>query len=172
MVCGLGLVMLVGVVDYQTGLEVSVSLLYLIPVCLSTWFVGRAVGVFVSCASALAWLAADALGRSVVGHPLVPLWNAVTLAATFVVVAFLLAALKRKNETLEAAVSDRTSTLRSDVAERILAEQHLQQANAEWWDAREELQRSLSELQDSHAELQNTQLQVNFVVPPPQRRAI
>ncbi len=156
----LGLVILVGVVDYATGLEVSVSLFYLIPVCLNTWFAGRAGGVLVSCASAVVWLVAAALERPLVEHPLVPLWNTFMLGATFVVVVFLLAALKRKNETLEATVLERTATLRSEITERNRGEEHLKQANTELRVARGDLQRSLAELQHSHAELQSTQLQL------------
>lgn len=156
----LGLVIVVGLIDFATGLDVSVSLLYLFPVCLGTWFVGRGDGVLVSLASALAWLAADVLGRSPMSHPLVPLWNAITLAATFAVVAFLLAALKRKNETLEATVMRRTATLRREVAERIEAEERLTKANTALTATREELQRSLADLHYSHRELQSTQIQL------------
>lgn len=149
-----------GLIDYATGLEVSVSLLYLLPVCLGTWLLGRVAGILFSLSSALAWLAADLLGRSSVGHPLVPIWNTVTLAATFIVVALLLAALRTKNETLEAAVWARTATLLREISERTQAEEHLRKTNAELIAAHDESERLLSDLQVSHVELRNTQLQL------------
>jgi signal transduction histidine kinase len=142
----LGLVGLVGLVDYATGLEVSVTLLYLVPVGLCAWHLGRRTAVFMACASAGAWLAADVVARPAVDHSLVPLWNAATLAATLAVVAHLLAKLQRSNEALETTVLERTATLRNEVAERVRTEARLTRAHAE--------------LQASLAELQSTQLQL------------
>ena len=48
----LGLVAAVGWVDYLTGFEVSVSLLYLIPIAFGTWVAGRSVGFVLALASA------------------------------------------------------------------------------------------------------------------------
>jgi signal transduction histidine kinase len=118
-------------VDYATGLEVSVTLLYLGPVALSAWQAGRGAGVVVAGVSAVVWLGADLLERGFTGHPLVPVWNTLMMAGTFVVVALALAALKRTNENLEATVSLRTAKLREEVAERRRAEEELRQANAE-----------------------------------------
>jgi signal transduction histidine kinase len=117
--------------DYLTGIEVSVSLLYLVPVSWSAWSAGRAAGMFVAIVSAIGWLCADVLPRGSVNQPLVPIWNALMLAGIFVVVAILLAALKRAKENLEATVLQRTAKLREEVTVRRLAEEQLRQANAE-----------------------------------------
>jgi signal transduction histidine kinase len=156
----MALVVIVGVIDYLTGLDVAVTLFYLIPVSMGTWFAGRPTGLFMACASAVVWLGADALCRATVGHPLVALWNTVTLGLGFVFVAFLLSAIKDKNDHLEQTVMLRTEKLRNEIAERVRAEQQLKETNAALTAIREDLQRAFVELQKSHAELQRTQMQL------------
>ena len=39
---------LIGIVDYKTGYELSLSIFYLLPITLIVWFVGRKAGVFIS----------------------------------------------------------------------------------------------------------------------------
>jgi hypothetical protein len=51
-VASLALVLGIGVVDRATGLDVSVTLLYLGPVAFSAWRAGRAAGVFIAATSA------------------------------------------------------------------------------------------------------------------------
>ena len=125
------LVLAVACVDYATGFEVSVVLLYLIPVAWSAWFAGQRDGVYVAIASAIGWLVADLLGRGGVGHPLVPLWNTLMMAGIFVVVAVLLAARRHAQDHLEDVVARRTTMLSDEIAERRAAELHLRHTNAE-----------------------------------------
>lgn len=153
------LVVAVGWVDYWTGEEFSVSILYLIPVYLCTWRVGRRCGLVVASASAVAWLLAD-LASERQGHPLVPYWNGAVLLGIFWVVVHLLSALKASQTGLEDKVERRTSALRSEVAERQRAEDQLTQVNRELLQSREKLVEALSDLQKSHAELKATQLQL------------
>jgi len=55
----LALLAIVAVLDASTGYEVSVFLLYTIPVALSTRYLGVMAGVIVSVLSAVAWVLAD-----------------------------------------------------------------------------------------------------------------
>jgi signal transduction histidine kinase len=154
------LVLAVGWVDYLTGEELSVSILYLVPVCLCTWRVGRRCGLVTAWASAMAWLAADLAASERQGHPLVPYWNGAVLLGTFWVVVYLLSALKVLQTSLEDKVEQRTSDLRSEIAERTRAEDELTQVNRELVQSREKLVEALSDLQKSHADLKATQLQL------------
>ncbi len=156
----LGLVCVIGVIDYVTGYEVSVSLFYLLPVSLSTWYAGRATGALIALVSTAVWLAVDIVGRPAIGHPLLPAWNTAIMGSWFIVVVMLLAALKHVNINLEQTVSQRTEKLRIEIAERCRAEDQLIRSNTELTAIREELQRSLADLQQSHAELEKTQLQL------------
>ncbi len=89
------LVLLIGVIDYQTGYELSFSLFYLIPICLATWVAGRDMGLLVSILSACVWYVADALSGHVYSLPIISLWNTGMRLGFFVVVTFLLSDLRK-----------------------------------------------------------------------------
>ncbi len=154
------LVAAVGWVDYLTGEELSVSILYLVPIYLCTWRIGHRCGIVVAWASAVVWLLADLAASERQGHPLVPYWNGAVLLGMFWVVVHLLSALKVSQTNLEDKVAQRTSALSSEVAERRRAEDRLTQVNRELSESREKLVGALSDLQKSHADLKATQLQL------------
>ncbi len=154
------LVFAVGWVDYSTGEELSVSVLYLVPICLSTWWIGRGWGLAMALASAVAWLAADSAASQRQGHLLLPYWNTVVLLGFFGIVVYLLSAWKASHEGLESTVEDRTSALRREIREHRQAEDGLTQVNDELSQSREQLVEALADLQKSHAELKATQWQL------------
>ncbi|MGH9580512.1 MAG: hypothetical protein ACRD2R_05915 [Terriglobales bacterium] len=84
----IALVLLLGVLDYLTGPEISFYVFYLLPVSLAAWSVGRAAGIGVSLLCAAAWLIANAQG-SPFNQPGVLYWNCLARLATFVFVAVL-----------------------------------------------------------------------------------
>ncbi|MCX6866976.1 MAG: ATP-binding protein [Verrucomicrobia bacterium] len=131
MAVSLGMVLVVAVVDYLTGLEISVSLLYLVPVCWSAWFGGRSAGLFVAAVSAAAWLGHEMLLNSLFDHPWVLAWNTLTLGVSFALVAVLMATLELTQKNLEATVAKRSAKLREEVMERRQAEEQLRHVNAE-----------------------------------------
>jgi diguanylate cyclase (GGDEF)-like protein len=94
------IVLVLGVIDYQTGEEISVAVFYLVPVALVTWFVGKRAGVFISGLSGVTWFIADWTAGHIYSHPLILYWNAIATLAFFLAFAFALSAVKR---ALEAA---------------------------------------------------------------------
>lgn len=109
-------------VDYVTGSEVSVSLLYLIPICCCAWYAGRGASVLIAAASAAAWFAAVLLERGLAGQDWVLAWNTLTMGSIFVIVAVLVATLKTTQTNLvtaqtnlEATVVERTAELHETV---------------------------------------------------------
>jgi diguanylate cyclase (GGDEF)-like protein len=88
------LIALLGLLDYVTGVEISFSIFYLIPVALLAWFVGRGAGLAATVASALTWLLANRMAGETYSGPLVPLWNMTTRACFFAVVGLLLSSLR------------------------------------------------------------------------------
>jgi signal transduction histidine kinase len=150
----------VGYLDYWTGEDVSVSILYLIPICLCTWRTGRRCGLLAACAGANAWLVADSAASERERHPLVPYWNAAVLLGIFWVVVYLLSALRASQESLESKVERRTAALRREISERTQAEGRLTQANDELLQSRERLVEALANLQKSHADLKAAQWQL------------
>ncbi len=99
-VTALALVAFFGFIDYITGPDLSIFILYLVPVFLGTWFVGITAGVFLSILSALAWSLADRIYASAI----IPYWNLTVEVCTFLVLTYLLAVLKQSldNEKLMA----------------------------------------------------------------------
>ena len=84
-----------GVIDFYTGFEISFSFFYLGPVALAAWTIGRASGIILSIASAATWLAANLLAGEQLSHPFIPLWNAITRAGFYVIVALLVSEIRR-----------------------------------------------------------------------------
>lgn len=89
--CG---VVLVGVLDYLTGYEFSVSVFYLGPVALATWYVGRRPGIAIAVMSCVSWYVADIAAGNPYSHPAFPVWNALVRLGFFLSTGLLLGALR------------------------------------------------------------------------------
>jgi diguanylate cyclase (GGDEF)-like protein len=96
--CGVASFLAIGFVDYVTGYEVSVSIYYLIPVGLLSWYVGAGAGIVMAVACALTGAVLDNIGGQVYSDPVVGYWNACVTLAFFLVVNFILTAMKRAFE--------------------------------------------------------------------------
>ena len=59
----------VDIIDYLTGPDYSLSILYLGPVIVAAWFRGRSAGVVISLVAALAWLLTELVGKNTVSMP-------------------------------------------------------------------------------------------------------
>ncbi len=96
LVITLGVIILgmVGIIDYLTGPNFSLSILYLIPVLLVSWYAGRLPGIAISFACALIWLTASLLGKNYYEYPVVLYWNDLMELAFFLTVTILITALK------------------------------------------------------------------------------
>lgn len=90
----LALVLLIGVLDYLTGYEFSIALLYFLPVALASLLVGRRSGVTVSVLCALVWFSAEVLARHRYQHSLALYWNTAVRLGIFLTVSLLLSRLQ------------------------------------------------------------------------------
>ena len=104
MAASLGLVVIVGLVDYLTGFELSFFALYLIPVALAAWFIGRGFAVFVSMLSEAASVAGDVLAGARYSSEFVIVWNALIALASYFAVIWILAKLRSLYDALEERV--------------------------------------------------------------------
>jgi diguanylate cyclase (GGDEF)-like protein len=98
MLLSLLLAVLIGVVDYMTGAEMSFSIFYLIPIGLVTWLVNRRTGILASIICAITWFVADLAAARTTWHPIVPYWNATVILGFFLIVTYIL---KASKNTLE-----------------------------------------------------------------------
>jgi diguanylate cyclase (GGDEF)-like protein len=91
----LTMIVLIGFFTYWIPRELYIFVLYLIPIVLGAWFVGRWAGVFMSVLGALAWLAADLLPSNGNRHPWISFWNMIAILSIFIIIAYILTVLKK-----------------------------------------------------------------------------
>jgi diguanylate cyclase (GGDEF)-like protein len=106
LVTGLVGVICVGVIDLLTGSEISLSIFYLIPILLVTWFSGRNLGLVMSVASTIMWFSADTLSGRSYSQPIIPYWNAGVRMGFFILMTFLLPVLKEREHEKKIAHRD------------------------------------------------------------------
>jgi C4-dicarboxylate-specific signal transduction histidine kinase len=92
------------------------------------------------------WFLADYFAGHTYGHWFVPMWNALMLTGSFLVVVALLASLREANQGLEQTVARRTKALQAENTQRRQAEEYLHHA--------------LGDVRTAHSELQRTQFQL------------
>lgn len=98
------LVLLIGLADFKTGYEVSLYVLYSIPILLAVWFLGKSAGLWISVFSAIVWSAADIVGRPY-EIDLAGLWNMTVQLSFFVFIVLGGAALKGQRDESRARVA-------------------------------------------------------------------
>jgi diguanylate cyclase (GGDEF)-like protein len=90
------LVGLIGLGSYAARLELRFSFFYLVPIALSSWYVGRRAGVLISIVSAMVWMVEYvAEHRLEPAGPATAYQNAPLLLAFFLILSLLLSALRR-----------------------------------------------------------------------------
>src|SRR2546422_5555001 len=93
---GLGLVAALGYADAAVASDLA-PLIYLAPVSLVAWYAGRGAGAVVAAASAAAWLLTERLGGAAPPSAL-PGWDVAVRCGAFLVLALMVAALRRSLE--------------------------------------------------------------------------
>jgi len=132
MTLGVLFVLVLGFLDYLSGPMVSISVLYLIPITLVTWNVGRNSGIVLAVMSALVWLAADLMWPVTHVHAAVPYWNAVMRCGLFLILVLLVSQLRTANERLHQTVAEKTANLAVELAERKRAEEELRKSEGKF----------------------------------------
>ena len=124
------MIALIIALDVHTEAEISLSVFYLLPVMLASWYGNRTAGLLVSLASGLAWVLVDVSEREY-AHPATPYWEATARLGTYLLVAFAISSLRRLlkrereqmrdaarvNATLEQKVEERTRELQDNLRE-------------------------------------------------------
>jgi len=89
-ITGLALICGVGVLDYLTGYELSLSLFYLIPIAMLTWATDGKTGIIMAFISAGVWLIADVSSGARYSSPIIYFWQAIIRVCYFLLMVFLI----------------------------------------------------------------------------------
>ncbi|MCA2998718.1 MAG: hypothetical protein ING75_08970 [Rhodocyclaceae bacterium] len=101
----------IAVVDYATGIHISLLFFYLLPVAFSVAWLGKRMAVIVAIAIILIRVTGDWIGY---GEQMLPhwyFWNALTSLVVFLIVIWMLDAFLSLQRQLEQRVKDRTAAL-------------------------------------------------------------
>lgn len=90
----LGFVLILGVIDYLTGFELSFSFFYIIPVSMIAWALGRKAGLAFSVLSATIWLSSNLLSGQEFSNIFIGTWNTLIRFGFYAVITILLVELR------------------------------------------------------------------------------
>jgi diguanylate cyclase (GGDEF)-like protein len=116
-----GGIAVVGLADYLSGLELSLSFFYLGPVALAAWYASRGAGVAMSLLSSCMWLVADLGAGLAYSHPAIAVWDTIVRLGVLAITAALLSALSARLS--RERVLARTDALTGVLNARAFAEQ-------------------------------------------------
>jgi signal transduction histidine kinase len=103
-------VAVIWLVDISTGPDYGFAIFYLIPIGLASWWLGRASAVFIALLATVAWIWADLLARPGVLLS-ASLWNGLTRAAIFLMLALLIDQVRRERIALRSVDGHREESL-------------------------------------------------------------
>jgi signal transduction histidine kinase len=115
----------IGIVDYLTGADTSFSAIYLIPIGIAAWFLGRPTAYVFAIASSISWVGGDIASGARYAHALVPVWNVAIRFAVFIVAVQLTVELRKLHRGLEARAEERAVKLTKEIAARERLEREL-----------------------------------------------
>ncbi len=99
------LTVLLGWLDFQTGVEIHFLLLYLIPIFFGSWFVSKRVGIHLAFFASLVWFVVDLLGGRSYSSAWIAYWNLLMRTGVFVLFAITQAQLRAKLDELSKLAS-------------------------------------------------------------------
>ncbi len=83
-------ILVLGVVDYTTGMEYSFSIIYLIPISFSSWFIGKKTGFIMAILSGLIWFFTDLISGHYYSSTINLVWNSLIRLILFLIIANLI----------------------------------------------------------------------------------
>lgn len=93
-----GVVLVLGLIDYITGFELSFSFFYLLPITIVAWTAGRQAGLAFSVLCASIWFTSNLLSGQTFSNQFVGVWNTLLRFGFYAVVTILLAELRHALE--------------------------------------------------------------------------
>jgi len=136
-IIGLILVFLIGIADYVTGEELSISIFYLLPILFVTWFVNTKAGFIISVVSTIVWHVAGFMINHTYSYSIILYWNNIVQLGFFLIAVFILSGLKSEYEKKNALIAE----LKVALADLKRSEEALKQKTQELADSNAELER-------------------------------
>jgi signal transduction histidine kinase len=118
-------VLVLGLIDYATGTQITLSVLYLFPIATAAWYVGARFAYGLAVLSVVLWIGGDMLAGQIYPSDWIPYWNGCIRLAFYVVFVPILVSLKSLQTDLEARVAQRTAALTAEMGERKRLEHEL-----------------------------------------------
>ena len=107
---------IIAIGDKLTGIEISLTLFYVVPVAIAAWFCGLGAGLFAAMCCAIAALISQYLDEPKDPRIAILFWNTGMRLGVFMLVAILLAIIRNNRDNLRVAVEDKTRLLRQEIA--------------------------------------------------------
>lgn len=108
------LVAVIGWLDYLTGIEDSLLIIYLAPIAIGTWFLGLWFGIAIGVLSVVATVLSDLAA----GLPRIHVWNCITAFAAYLIFIFLLRRWHSLLNEMHLRVKERTADLQRELTRR------------------------------------------------------
>jgi len=108
------LVAFIGWLDYITGFENSLLIVYLAPIAIGAWFLGFWFGIAMAVSCVIATVLADLAG----GLPRILVWNCVTAFVAYLIFIFLFRRWHSLLSEMHLRVKERTADLQLELARR------------------------------------------------------
>jgi signal transduction histidine kinase len=109
---------IIGLIDYWADYRVLFTILYILPIGFSTLYVNRIFAIFLALLSVAIWVVGDKLAGAPSPGLGIWLWNGGVVFSLYIVVIFLLNALRHALVGLETSVENQTRDLRHEMEER------------------------------------------------------
>lgn len=107
----IGTLGIAGGIDYLTGAELMVPVLYYAPPTIAAWYFGRGSGILMALLASVMWGIVDKFDGHVYSHTIYRYWNAFMFFLSFSVIAFLVARQKANIELRDRANRELAKTL-------------------------------------------------------------
>jgi len=112
------LVLVIGFVDYISGIWISLSVVYTLPIWLAAWYVSRRAAYLVALASTVVWMVGDSLSGIPTDRQFILLWNGGIRLMFYAILIVALCRLRDLQNDLARHVRERTAELTAEIAER------------------------------------------------------
>jgi len=85
-------------IDWVSGYELELFVLYVLPIGLAAWYGSRRGGLILAAASGACWYLSDRLSQHPNSHPLLLYWDALVRVASYVIIALALSRIRAQAE--------------------------------------------------------------------------